>query len=203
LACGLLGSFVQAVSGGALYRKSSFLVNSLGKKVFSNDIHIDEDPFIQKAFGSGLFDDEGVRTQARKVVNAGRVEGYFLGSYSARKLGMQSTGNAGGAHNLRLSSKKTKPTDNFVEMLKKLHTGFLVTDVMGQGINYVNGDYSRGASGYWVENGVIQFPVEEVTIAGNLKHMFKNIVAVGADEITRGTKTSGSILISEMALAGL
>jgi PmbA protein len=202
LACGLLGSFVQAVSGGALYRKSSFLLDSLGKQVFSKHIDIYEDPFTIGAFGSSAFDDEGVATQARQVVDAGAVQGYFLGSYSARKLNMQTTGNAGGAHNLRLSSRKTKLGDNLAEMLKKLDTGLFLTDVMGQGVNYVNGDYSRGASGYWVEKGIIQFPVEEITIAGNLKTMFKGIVAVGSDEIIRGTKTCGSVLINQMAVAG-
>ncbi len=202
LACGLLGSFVQAVSGGALYRKSSFLLDSLGKQVFAKHIDIHEDPFLVGGFGSSMFDDEGVATQARHLVNAGIVQGYFLGSYSARKLKMQTTGNAGGAHNLRFSSRKTRAGDSLVEMLKKLDTGLFVTDVMGQGVNYVNGDYSRGASGYWVEKGIIQFPVEEITIASNLKTMFKGISAVGADEIVRGTKVSGSVLINEMSIAG-
>ena len=145
---------------------------------------------------------EGVATAARDVVKGGRLKGYFLSSYSARKLGMQTTGNAGGSHNLRLSSRLTARGDNFARMLKKMGTGLLVTEVMGQGVNYVTGDYSRGASGFWVENGEIQYPVEEITIAGNLADMYRGIVAVGNDELTRGTKTCGSVLIEEMAVAG-
>jgi len=152
--------------------------------------------------GSGPFDDEGVTPHARDVVSGGVLQGYFLSTYSARKLGMKTTGNAGGSHNLRLSSRLTKRGDDFARMLKKLGTGLLVTEVMGQGVNYVTGNYSRGASGFWVENGVIQYPVEEITIAGNLADMYRSIVAVGNDELTRGTKTSGSILIEEMAIAG-
>lgn len=202
LALGLLGSLVQAVSGSALYRQASFLVDSLGKRIFPNHIDIVEDPFIPGAMGSGPFDDEGVATAARDVVKGGRLKGYFLSSYSARKLGMQTTGNAGGSHNLRLSSRLTARGDNFARMLKKMGTGLLVTEVMGQGVNYVTGDYSRGASGFWVENGEIQYPVEEITIAGNLADMYRGIVAVGNDELTRGTKTCGSVLIEEMAVAG-
>ena len=202
LALGLLGSLVQALSGSALYRQASFLVDSLGKRIFPNHIDIVEDPFIPGAMGSGPFDDEGVATAARDVVKGGRLKGYFLSSYSARKLGMQTTGNAGGSHNLRLSSRLTARGDNFARMLKKMGTGLLVTEVMGQGVNYVTGDYSRGASGFWVENGEIQYPVEEITIAGNLADMYRGIVAVGNDELTRGTKTCGSVLIEEMAVAG-
>jgi len=143
-----------------------------------------------------------VRTKQRSVVKDGVVEGYFLSTYSARKLGMQTTGNAGGSHNLSLRSSKTRPEDDFEEMLKKLGTGLLLTELMGQGVNYVTGDYSRGASGYWVENGVIQYPVEEITIAGNMKDMLAQIVAVGSDVLTRGTKQTGSILIEKMVVAG-
>ena len=202
LAIGLLGAFVQAVSGGALYRKSSFLLDSLGQQVFPDHIRIAEDPHRIGATGSAPFDDEGVRTTARDVVTQGVVQGYFLSSYSARKLGMQTTGNAGGSHNLALTSSLTRRGDDFERMLKKLGTGLLVTDLMGQGVNYVTGDYSRGASGFWVENGVIQHPVEEITIAGNLTQMFRQIVAVGADTIVRGTKETGSILLESMTLAG-
>ncbi len=202
LALGLLGSLVQAVSGSALYRRATFLVDSLGKPLFPTHIDIDEDPFIPGAMGSGLFDDEGVRTQARRVVDGGVLQGYFLSSYSARKLGMQTTGNAGGSHNLQLSSRLTRRGDDFQGMLKKMGTGLLVTEVMGQGVNYVTGDYSRGASGFWVENGEIQYPVEEITIAGNLADMFRDIVAVGNDVLTRGTKSCGSVLIEQMAVAG-
>ena len=202
LALGLLGSLVQAVSGSALYRRATFLVDSLGRQIFPDHIDIEEDPFIPGAMGSGPFDDEGVTTHARDVVSGGVLQGYFLSTYSARKLGMKTTGNAGGSHNLRLSSRLTKRGDDFARMLRKLGTGLLVTEVMGQGVNYVTGNYSRGASGFWVENGVIQYPVEEITIAGNLADMYRGIVAVGNDELTRGTKTSGSILIEEMAIAG-
>ncbi|MCS6766269.1 MAG: metalloprotease PmbA [Candidatus Protistobacter heckmanni] len=202
LAAGLLGAFVQAVSGGALYRKSSFLLDSLGKDVFAPHIRIAEEPHRARAMGSAPFDEEGVRTKAREVVTKGVVQGYFLSTYSARKLGMQTTGNAGGSHNLALTSSLTKPADDLAGMLRKMGTGLLVTDLMGQGVNYVTGDYSRGASGYWVENGVIAYPVEEITIAGNLKQMFKQIAAVGADTLVRGTKETGSVLIEEMTIAG-
>jgi PmbA protein len=202
LACGLAGHFVQAVSGAALYRKASFLVDSLGTQVFAPHVDLREDPHRHGDFGSAPFDDEGVATAPRDVVRAGIVEGYFLSTYSARKLGMKSTGNAGGAHNLRLSSRDTRPRDDLKAMLKKLGTGLFVTELLGQGVNPVTGDYSRGASGFWVEGGVIQYPVEEITIAGNLRDMFRGIAAIGADEILRGTRRSGSVLIEEMAVAG-
>ena len=202
LAAGLLGAFVQAVSGGALYRKSTFLYDTLGKAVFGPDIQIHEKPHVPGAMGSAPFDEEGVRTRERDVVRDGVVEGYFLSTYSARKLGMKTTGNAGGSHNLKLTSTLTQPGDDFAGMLKKMGTGLLVTELMGQGVNYVTGDYSRGASGYWVENGVIQYPVEEITIAGSMVEMFKQIVAIGADALVRGTKETGSILIEQMTIAG-
>jgi PmbA protein len=202
LACGLLGHFVQATSGAALYRKASFLVDSLGTQLFASHIDVLEDPHRHGDFGSAPFDDEGVATRPRRVVTHGTVEGYFLSTYSARKLGMKTTGNAGGAHNLRLVSHETRPRDDLRAMLRKLGTGLFVTELLGQGVNTVTGDYSRGASGYWVENGRIQYPVEEITIAGNLRDMYKSIVAVGADEVLRGTRRSGSVLIEEMAVAG-
>ncbi len=202
LAAGLLGSFVQAISGGSLYRKSTFLTDSLGTAVFSPDIQIIEDPHVLGAVGSSPFDEEGVRTHRREVVSNGIVQGYFLSTYSARKLGMQTTGNAGGSHNLQILSSTTRAGDDFNTMLKKLDTGLLVTELMGHGVNYVTGDYSRGVSGYWVERGVIQYPVEEITIAGNLRDMFKDIVAIGDDVLVRGTKKTGSILISTMTIAG-
>jgi len=202
LATGLLGSLVQALSGGALYRRSSFLLDSLGQQVLASHVNLEENPNLRGASGSAPFDEEGVRTQARQVVRRGVIQGYFLSSYSARKLGMKTTGNAGGSHNLRLSSESTAAGDDFAAMLKRMGTGLLVTELMGQGVNYVTGDYSRGASGYWVENGVIAYPVEEVTIAGNLKQMLQQIVAIGSDEIVRGTKKTGSILIESMTLAG-
>jgi PmbA protein len=202
LAAGLLGAFVQAVSGGALYRKSTFLLDSLGKSAFPEHIQIVEDPHVVGAVGSTPFDEEGVKTSRRDVVKNGVVQGYFLSTYSARKLGMQTTGNAGGSHNLSMTSSLTQSTDNFKAMLKKLDTGLLVTELMGQGVNYVTGDYSRGASGFWVEKGVIQYPVEEITIAGNMKDIFMQIVAIGADTLVRGTKQTGSILIENMVVAG-
>jgi len=202
LAAGLLGSFVQAVSGGALYRKTSYLLDSLGKPVFAKHIDILEDPFVKRGKGSSPFDDEGVRVKARSVVEAGKLQGYFLGSYSARKLGMKTTGNAGGSHNLILTSRLTRSGDDLPAMLARLGTGLFVTELMGSGVNPVTGDYSRGASGFWVENGRIAFPVQEITIAGNLKAMFKNIVAVGADTYAYGAKTIGSVLIKQMKVAG-
>ncbi len=202
LAAGLLGSFVQAASGGALYRKSTFLLDTLGTSVFPEHINVLEDPHIVGGVGSAPFDEEGVRTQRRLVVEGGVLKGYFLASYSARKLGMQSTGNAGGSHNLTLSSKLTAKGDDFAGMIRKMGRGLLVTELMGQGTNYVTGDYSRGASGFWVENGVIQYPVEEITIAGNMKDMFQQIVGVGNDVLTRGNKQTGSILIENMVVAG-
>jgi len=202
MAVGLLGALVQATSGGSLYRRTSFLLDSLGQSVMAPHIDIAEDPHIRKGKGSSPFDDEGVRTRARSVVQGGVLQGYFLTSYSARKLGLQTTGHAGGSHNLRMSSRATAPGDDLPTMLRRLGTGLFVTELMGQGVNYVTGDYSRGASGYWVENGVITYPVHEVTIAGNLRDMFQNIVGIGADEFSMGTKTVGSILVTGMKLAG-
>jgi PmbA protein len=202
LASGLLGAYVQATSGGALYRKASFLVDCLGKPVLADHIDIREDPHIPKGKGSAPFDDEGVATRPRTVVEGGVVQGYFLSSYSARKLGMRSTGHAGGSQNLTLSSRLTQAGDNLDEMLRKLHRGLFVIELMGQGVNYVTGDYSRGAAGFWVEGGRIAYPVHEITIAGNLREMFRQIAAVGADAYTMGTKTIGSVLIERMKIAG-
>jgi PmbA protein len=202
LALGLLGALTHATSGGALYRQTSFLLDSLGRQLFPTHINVLEDPHIKGAMGSSPFDEEGVKTQARDVIRAGVLQGYFLSSYTARKLGMVTTGNAGGSHNLVLRSSQTRKKDDFEAMLRKMGTGLLVTELIGQGVNYVTGDYSRGAFGYWVQNGEIQHAVEEITIAGNLKDMFAQIVAVGADAITRGSKTTGSILIERMAVAG-
>ncbi|HEX8611842.1 MAG TPA: metalloprotease PmbA [Telluria sp.] len=202
LAAGLLGAFVQATSGGALYRKSTFLLDSLGQSVFPSHIQILEDPHVIGGVGSAPFDEEGVRTVRRNVVKDGVVQGYFLSSYSARKLGMKTTGNAGGSHNLTMSSTRTRRSDDLAGMIKKMGRGLLVTELMGQGTNYVTGDYSRGASGFWVENGVIQYPVEEITIAGNMKDIFQQIVAIGNDVLIRGNKETGSILIEKMVVAG-
>jgi PmbA protein len=202
LAAGLLGALVQATSGGALYRKSTFLNDSLGTTIFPSHISVVEDPHVIGGVGSAPFDEEGVRTVRRDVVRDGVLKGYFLSSYSARKLGMQTTGNAGGSHNLEIKSSGTKLADDFAGMLRKMDRGLLVTELMGEGTNYVTGDYSRGASGFWVENGVIQYPVEEITIAGNMKEMFQSIVAIGNDVLTRGNKTTGSILIEKMVVGG-
>jgi len=201
-AAGLLGAYVQATSGGALYRKSSFLLDSLGKQVLPDHIDIHEDPHQLRGKGSAPFDDEGVVTRQRDVVLGGVVQGYFLSSYSARKLGMRTTGHAGGSQNLVLKSRNTQASDDLDEMLRKLHRGFFVIEMMGQGVNYVTGDYSRGAAGFWVENGRIAYPVHEITIAGNMRDMLKGIVAVGSDAYTLGGKTIGSVLVDRMKIAG-
>jgi PmbA protein len=198
IAAGLAGHFVSAASGSALYRRSSFLLDRLGTRIFAPGIDIDEDPFLPGEMASGYFDGEGVATASRRVVEDGYLRGWFLSSYSARKLGLETTGNAGGNHNLLV---RAGPLD-FDGLLKKMDRGFLVTDLMGQGVNPVTGDYSRGASGFWVEGGVIRYPVEEVTIAGNLLQMFAGISAVGSDAVWRGSKHCGSILIDRMTIAG-
>ncbi|MFM2120999.1 MAG: metalloprotease PmbA, partial [Pseudomonadota bacterium] len=202
LAAGLIGSFVGGISGGALYRKTSFLEGCLGKPVFAGHIDLREDPHVPKGKGSAPFDDEGVRTRARQVVEGGVVQGYYLSSYSARKLGMRTTGHAGGAQNLYLSSRLTRARDDLPAMLKKLHRGLFVVELMGQGVNMVTGDYSRGAAGFWVEKGRIAYPVHEITIAGHLGEMFRQIVAVGADTYTSGSRSVGSVLIERMKVAG-
>jgi len=198
IASGLLGSFVGAVSGGSLYRKSSFLLDQMDKQIFAPHINISDVPDIRKGLASSPFDDEGVRTQRRNIVENGVLRGYFLGSYSARKLGMRTTGNAGGNHNLILQSGEL----DFAGLLKQMGRGLLVTELLGQGVNAVTGDYSRGAAGFWVEHGEIQYPVQEITIAGNLKDMFRNIVAVGNDLLVQGSKQCGSILVEGMTVAG-
>jgi PmbA protein len=198
IASGLISHFVSAVSGGALYRKSSFLLDSLGQTVFSPLIRISERPHLRKGLASAPFDNEGVATRDREVVDAGVLNGYFLSTYSSRKLGMQSTGNAGGNHNLIVHSGD----QDFEGLLRTMGRGLLVTELLGQGVNPVTGDYSRGAAGFWVENGEIQYPVEEITIAGNLRNIFQDIVAVGNDVLVRGSKQCGSILVGNMTVAG-
>lgn len=198
VASGLLSHFVSAVSGGNLYRKSSFLLDSLGKQVFAPQITISERPHLPRGLASAPFDNEGVATQSRDLVVNGVLQGYMLASYSARKLGMTTTGNAGGNHNLILQSDDL----DFEGLLRKMHTGLVVTELLGHGINLVTGDYSRGAAGFWVENGQIHYPVEEITIAGNLQDMFRQIVAVGNDVLVQGSKQTGSILIERMTVAG-
>lgn len=201
IASSLISHYVGAVSGSSLYRKSSWLLDSMGTQVWAPHITIKEDPFIPGAHGSSPFDEEGVKVSARTVVKKGVVNGYFLSTYSGRKLGMPSTGNAGGTHNLQLTSTRTVK-GGLEGLLQKMGTGLLVTEMMGQGVNGVTGDYSRGVFGYWVENGVIVHPVEEITIAGNVKDMLAQIVAVGDDAEWRGTKHCGSILIENMMVAG-
>jgi PmbA protein len=198
LAGGLLGSLVHAVSGGALYRKSSFLLDHLGKRVMPDFVNICERPHILRGLGSGSFDSDGVATRDRDIVTAGILQGYFLSTYTGRKLGMPTTANAGGSHNLIIQPGEL----DLDGLLAKMGRGLLVTELLGHGINYVTGDYSRGAAGYWVENGKIAYPVEEITIAGNLKAMLAGIVAVGNDVVVRGSKQTGSILIDRMTVAG-
>jgi len=198
LAASLIGSFIHSVSGGSLYRKTTFLVDSLGKRVFSKKVQISERPHLPGGLASSLFDSDGVATRDREVVVDGILQGYFLSAYTARKLGLQTTGNAGGCHNLIVHPGKR----DFQGLLRKMGRGLLVTELLGQGVNYVNGDYSRGAAGYWVENGEIVHAVEEVTIAGNLRDMFRNVAAIGNDVLVRGSKQVGSILVEQMKVAG-
>lgn len=198
VASGLIANFVSAVSGGHLYRKSSFLLDSLGRQVFPSFMQIQERPFLPRGLASAPFDHEGVATRDRDVVKDGVVQGYFLGSYSARKLGMKSTGNAGGNHNLIIPSTG----EDLEGLLKKLNRGLMVTELLGYGVNMVTGDYSRGAAGFWIEDGVIAYPVEEITIAGNLKDMFRGILAIGNDVEVRGSRRVGSMLIERMTVAG-
>jgi PmbA protein len=201
-AIGLLGHFVSAVNGGNLYRKTSFLLDSLGQRVFAPLVRIEEQPLEPRGAASTAFDDEGVATRPRRIVDDGVLQGYFLSSYSARKLGMQSTGNAGGHHNLVVRSRRGNEGPDFEGMLREMGRGLLVTELLGHGINMVTGDYSRGAAGYWVEGGEIRFPVEEITIAGNLKDMFHGIAAIGSDVLVRSGRSCGSILIDGMTIAG-
>ena len=195
---GLIGHLVGALSGGSLYRQSSFLIDSIGKQVLPDFLSLREEPHIPRAFGSTYFDSEGVATRPRFVIRDGIVEGYFLSSYSARKLGMQTTGNAGGAHNLYLNHTHETQSD----LLKEMGTGLLVTELMGQGVNAITGDYSRGAAGFWVENGIIAYPVHEITVAGRLQDMYRNIVGVSDNALPRSSNQIGSILIGSMTVAG-
>ncbi|MCX7110665.1 MAG: metalloprotease PmbA [Proteobacteria bacterium] len=198
VAGGLIGHFIGAIRGGNLYRKSTFLLDQLGKPVFPGFIHIHEQPHLRKALGSAPYDGEGVATHPHDLVRDGILESYVLSTYSARKLGMKTTGNAGGVHNLILDPGEL----DLPSLLKKMGTGLLVNELMGQGVNIVTGDYSRGAGGFWVENGEIQYPVEEITIAGNLKDMLMNIVMVGNDVDLRGNTRTGSIMMEELTVAG-
>lgn len=197
LASGLISSLIGAISGSSLYRKSSFLLDSLGKQVASPLLNIVENPHLRKGVATSPFDSEGVVTKSRQLVQNGVLQGYVLSSYSARKLGLQTTGNAGGSHNLIVQSTG----QNLAELLQLMGTGLLVTEVLGHGLNMVTGDYSRGAAGFWIENGVIAYPVEEITIAGNMKDMLNQITAVGTDVIKNTSKLTGSILIEQMTVA--
>jgi PmbA protein len=199
LARGLIGHFVSAIRGSSQYRESSFLLKSVGQQVFPNNVQISERPHIRKALASAPFDDEGVATRDRELIVDGVLQGYILSSYSARKLGLTTTGNAGGAHNLLVNSTAAGGLES---QLKSLGTGMLITELMGQGVNAITGDYSRGAAGFWVENGVPQYPVAEVTIAGNLKAMLHHIVSIGDDVDLRGGIRVGSVLLEEMTIAG-
>lgn len=195
---GLLGHFVAAISGGALYRKSSFLVDHLHKKIFRDFMHLQEQPHLPRALGSSPFDNDGVVTRDNIFIEDGVLQNYALGVYSARKLGMKTTGNAGGIHNLTVRTGKK----NLAELLQAMGTGLLITELMGQGVNLVTGDYSRGVGGYWVENGEVQYPVHEITVAGRLQEMYMNIAEIGSDVDIRGNILTGSILIEEMMIAG-
>jgi PmbA protein len=200
MARGLIRHFAAAIRGVAQYRKASFLLDAAGQQVFPDFFQILERPHIPKGLASNPFDDEGAATKDRDLIRDGILDGYVLGSYSARRLGLKSTGNAGGVHNLIVAAPgKALDTPSF---LTRMHSGLLVTELLGQGVNGVTGDYSRGASGFWVENGQIAYPVHEVTIAGNLKQMYMDIVALGSDVDERGSIRTGSMLISEMTIAG-
>lgn len=198
IAGSLFGHFISAISGSSLYRKSSFLLDHLGRQVFPAFMHIHEQPLLKKGPGSAPYDAEGVATQARDIVTDGILQGYVLNSYAARKLGMQTTGNAGGVRNLTIA-----PGDrDLAGLLQAMDTGLLVTEFIGFGVNIVTGDYSRGAAGFWVENGAIQYPVDEITVAGNLRDMFMGIAEVGTDVDTRSNTRTGSLLIERMTIAG-
>lgn len=203
LARGLIGSFLGAIRGGSQYRRASFLLDAAGQPVFPSWFNCTERPHLRKALGSAPFDSEGVATRERKLVDNGVLTGYVLSTYSARKLGLKTTGNAGGVHNLIVESGATKPGAlDHAALLKQMHRGLVVTELMGSGVNGVTGDYSRGAAGFWVENGQLAYPVHEITIAGNLKDMFKHVVAVGSDVDARGGIRTGSILLESMTVAG-
>jgi PmbA protein len=200
MARGLFRHFIGAIAGPSQYRKSSFLLNAAGEQVFPAFLQMHERPHIPKGLASSPFDQEGAATRDRDLVKNGVLEGYVLGSYSARRLGLKTTGNAGGIHNLLVSSSDGGLAP--AAFLRRLGTGMLVTELMGQGVNGVTGDYSRGASGFWVENGVLAYPVHEITIAGNLKPMYRDVIALGDDIDARGGIRIGSVLIGEMTIAG-
>jgi len=198
IARGLFGNFVSAIKGNNLYRNSSFLVDHLGRRIFPEFLHIHEQPWLKKALGSAPYDNEGVATQARDLVTDGVLQGYVLDSYSARKLGMETTGNAGGVHNLIVDPGER----DLPGLLRAMDTGLLITEVIGFGVNILTGDYSRGVAGFWVEGGEVQYPVDEITVAGNLRDMFAGISAIGNDVDRRGNVRTGSVLIEQMTIAG-
>ncbi|MCG8378375.1 MAG: metalloprotease PmbA [Proteobacteria bacterium] len=198
VASGLFSAFITAISGGSLYRRASFLLDKKGEQIFADHINISEKPHLKKALGSAPFDNDGVATKEREIISNGILQDYVLGGYSARKLGLKTTGNAGGVHNLVIEPG----TKNLEEMIKEMNTGLLITDMIGFGVNQVTGDYSRGASGFWIENGELMFPVEEITVAGNLVNMYKNIITIGNDIDPRGNVLTGSVLIDSMTIAG-
>jgi PmbA protein len=194
----VIGHFLGAIRGGALYRKASFLLDHLGRPVFPEFVHIHEQPHLPRALGSAPFDHEGVATRPRDLVTEGHLSGYLLDSYSARRLGMETTGNAGGVHNVTIDAGE----QDLEGLLREMGTGLLVTELIGHGVNTVTGDYSRGAAGFWVEGGEIRHPVEEITVAGNLRDMFMNLRAVGRDVDRRGNIRTGSLLIDGLTVAG-
>ena len=198
IAGSLIGHFIGAVSGGALYRQSSFLPDSLGQQIFPQHVRIRECPLTKGQFGCTPFDDEGVATGDRDIVQDGILQGYFLSSYTARKLGMQTTANAGGPHRIEVNHQQQDQQT----LIRQMHRGFLVTELLGQGVNHITGDYSRGAAGFWIEHGEIQHAVEEVTIAGNLRDMYRHIAAIGNDALPHSSRQCGSILLEQMTVAG-
>ena len=200
MARGLYGHFISAIRGASQYRRASFLLDAAGEQVFPSFLQMHERPYLPRALASGAYDAEGVATRDRELVHDGVVDGYVLGSYSARKLGLKSTGNAGGVHNLLVGAPAA--STDFAGLLRQMGSGLYVTEMMGQGVNGVTGDYSRGASGFWVENGAIAYPVHEITIAGNLREMYRGIVALGTDVDTQGATRCGSVLVEGMTIAG-
>ncbi len=198
VASGLFSAFITAISGGSLYRKASFLLDKIDKQVFADHIHIHERPHLKSALGSAPFDGEGVATKNRDLIVDGILQAYVLSSYSARKLGLQTTGNAGGVHNLTVDTSE----HDLAELIKQMNTGLLITDMIGFGVNQITGDYSKGAAGFWIENGEIQHPVEEITVAGNLMDMYKQIIHIGNDIDPRGNILTGSVFIENMTIAG-
>jgi PmbA protein len=198
LARGLFGHFLGAIRGGSQYRRASFLLDSAGEQIFPQWLQISERPHLRKALSSASFDSEGVATRDREIIEHGVLTGYVLSTYSARKLGLKTTGNAGGVHNLIVKGG----ADSFEDLVRRMGRGLVVTELMGQGVNGVTGDYSRGAAGFWVENGAIAYPVHEITIAGSLRDMYRNVVAVGNDVDARGGIRTGSVLLEAMTIAG-